>query len=112
MKISTTGNVLCTNVCVHSMYMYEQNTVLFTHVYIHICNYLWCLTRGVIRVSPQHNFADLVQNAMGLSKIPLGPFPCLIREVFLQEIKKIESNSGSSDSGMPDWRDAIFHSMH
>ena len=74
------------------MYMYEQCTykyVLVTHVYINICNYLRCLTRGVIRVSPQHNFADLVQNAMGLFKIPLGLFPCLIREVFLQKVKKI-----------------------
>ena len=58
-------------------------------MYIHMCTYFWCLTRGIIRVAPQHNFADLVQNAMGFFKIPLGLFPGLIREVFLQEIKKI-----------------------
>jgi hypothetical protein len=43
-----------------------------TDVYIHICTYLWCLTQGVIQVSRQHNFTELVQNAMGLFKIPLG----------------------------------------
>jgi hypothetical protein len=73
--------------------MYEMITcvyVLCTDVYIHICTYLWCLTQGVIRVSSQHNFADLVQNAMVLFKIPLGLFPGLIREVFLQEVKKVD----------------------
>ena len=68
------------------MYMY----IVCTDVYIHICIYLWCLTRGVIGVSPQHNFADLVQNAVGRFKIPFGLLPGLIREVFRQEIKKID----------------------
>ena len=36
---------------VHTMYIHSLN------VYIHVCTYLWCLTRGVIRVSPQHNFS-------------------------------------------------------
>ncbi len=86
LKISTTGNVRGTNVYIHSMNMYER----CTDVYMHICTYLWSLTRGVIRVSPKHYFADLVQNAMGLFKIPLGLFPGLIREVFLQKVKEID----------------------
>ncbi len=93
LKISTTGNVHCTNMYVHGMNMYEESIYVYvpcTDVYVHICTYLWCLTQGVIQVSPQQNFADLVQNAMGLFKIPLGLFPGLIREVFLQEIKKID----------------------
>ena len=71
------------------MYMVHIMHIHSLNVYIHVCTYLWCLTRGVIRVSPQHNFADLMQNAVCLFKIPLGLLPCLIREVFLKEVKKI-----------------------
>ena len=62
---------------------------MYRRVHTH-CTYLWCLTRGVIRVSPQYNFADLMQNAVGLFKIPLALFPSLIREVFLKKVKKID----------------------
>jgi hypothetical protein len=29
-------------------------------MHIHLCTYLWCLTQGVVRVSPQHNFDGLL----------------------------------------------------
>ena len=58
--------------------MYIHGLTVYKHIF-----YLWCLTRSVIRVSPQHNFADLVQDAVCLFEIPLGLLPGLIREVFL-----------------------------
>jgi hypothetical protein len=60
-------------------------------MYIHVCTYLWYLTRRIIHISPQHNFADLVQNAVCLFKIPFGLFLGLFQEVLLQEVKKIDS---------------------
>ncbi len=38
------------------------------------CKYLKSLTRGVIRITPQIDLPDLVQNASCLLKIPLPPF--------------------------------------
>ena len=64
--------------------MYRQQTYMLT-----TCKYLWSLTRGVICVAPKHNLADLVQNAVCLFKIPFGLFPGLIREMFLQDVEKI-----------------------
>jgi O-antigen ligase len=62
-----------------------QNTYI-THYAI---TYLWCLARSVVRVAPQHDLTDLMQNAVSFLEIPLALFTCLVREVFLQEIEKV-----------------------
>ena len=49
------------------------------------------MTRGVVRISPQDDLQDLVQNAVLLLEIPLRLFPCLVRQVPLQEVEKSNS---------------------
>ncbi len=51
--------------------------------------FLGSLARSVVRIAPQHDFTDLVQNAVSFLEIPLALFTCLIWEVFLQEIEKV-----------------------
>jgi hypothetical protein len=53
--------------------------------------YLRSLTRGVIRIAPQDDLSDLVQNAVRLLKIPLLLFPSLIRQVALQKVEELNS---------------------
>ena len=74
--------MICT-LYIHGMYI--------VHTWYVNCAYVFGLTSGAWHkvLSPQQNFADLVQNAMCLFKIPLGLFHCLIREVFLKDVKKI-----------------------
>ncbi len=90
---------------------------------------LWAASAGpVVRIAPQDDLPDLVQNAAGLLEIPLPLSPCLVRQVLLQEVEKSNSlvvqlgelclwntRLASGDilvSGIRDWRVAIFQSMH
>ena len=78
---------------------------------------LWGLTRGVIRISPQDDLQDLVQNAVRLLEIPLRLFPCLVRQAGFRCRRSSSAtawscSSGSSASGIQDWQVAIFQSMH
>ena len=49
------------------------------------------LTRAIVGIAPQDDLPDLVQNAVGLLEFPLPLFPCLIRQVPLQDVQKSNS---------------------
>ena len=49
------------------------------------------LTRAIVGIAPQDDLPDLVQNAVSLFEIPLPLFASLVRQVSLQEVKKLNS---------------------
>jgi hypothetical protein len=79
--------------CIYSHIMCISKDVLGYTLYelVCTCTYLRSLTRGVIRITPQDDLPDLVQNAVCLLKNPLPLFACLVRQVPLQEVQKCDS---------------------
>jgi hypothetical protein len=82
-------------VLIFSIWVCCQNTYI-THYYstyqyipVYVITYLWCLAQSVVRVAPQHDLTDLMDNAVSFLEIPLALFTCPVREVFLQEIEKV-----------------------
>ena len=63
---------------IHSIYWYIPCTN--TH--------LRRLTRAVVRIAPQDDLPDLMQNAVRLLEIPLPLFASLVRQVSLQEVNR------------------------
>ncbi len=57
-------------------------------ILVYIRTYLRSLTRGVIRIAPEDDLLDLVQNAVRLLGIPLTLFPSLVRQVALHNVKE------------------------
>ena len=49
------------------------------------------LTRAVVGIAPQDDLPDLMQDAVLLLEIPLPLFASLVRQVSLQEVKKLNS---------------------
>jgi hypothetical protein len=81
--------------CIYSDILCISKDVLGYTLYelVCTCTYLWSLTRGVIRITPQDDLRllDLLQNAVCLLKFPLPLFACLVRQVPLQEVQKCNS---------------------
>jgi hypothetical protein len=66
--------------------IYSVQNSTYWYIPVHTPTYLGCLARCVIRIAPQHNFSDLVQNAVRLFEIPLALFACLVRQLLLEEV--------------------------
>ena len=73
------------------------------------------LAARVVRVAPEHDFADLVQNAVRLSKFHPDASTHLSGRLLLSNSRRSTAawcTTGSSDSGMDRRRVIKFHSMH
>ena len=49
------------------------------------------MARTVVGFAPQHNFTDLMQDAVGLFENPLGLFAGLVWQVSLEKVEEINS---------------------
>ncbi len=74
-----------------NQYLVSVHTSTYLYVLVCTCTYLWWLTQGVVRVTPQHNLAGLVQDTVCLLEIPFGLLASLLRKIFLEEIKQVDS---------------------
>ena len=111
-------------------YMYHMRQLT---EYMNVYTYIWRkmlhfgLTDGIQRMSRRLSMAnwqsgkdsylpDLMENAMGLLKIPLGLFASLVWQVLLENVEQINTafcySSGSSDNRILDWQVDMFQSMH
>ena len=64
---------------------------MYRYILVYTCTYVWSLARTVVRIAPQHNFTDLMQDAVGLSEIPPGLFAGLVWQVSLEKVEEINS---------------------
>ena len=69
----------------------QWHTCIYWYIQVYTGIYLWGLTQTIIWIAPQHYLPDLMENAVGLLKIPLGLFTSLVRQVLLQNVKEINS---------------------
>jgi hypothetical protein len=64
----------------------------FSHCFDEVNMCMFCtLAVGVIRVAPHDDLTDLVQDAMGLVKIPNPLLAAFVREITLQQLQEIHS---------------------